>query len=74
MLWPNATVTCGSSSSVMVTALVAGVPAVTPVGSVAPKLSLTLSPSSSTVSVSAVKTKVFSVSPLPKVTLGGTPE
>ena len=35
----------------MVTALVAGVPAVTPVGSVAPKLSLTLSPSSSTVSV-----------------------
>ena len=58
----------------MVTVLVAGVPALTPSGSVAPKLSLTDSSSSSTASVSAVKTKVFSVSPLPKVTLGGTPE
>ena len=70
---PKLTVTDGTSSSVMLTALVAGVPALTPSGSV-PKLSLTLSPSSSTVSVSAVNVKVFSVSPLPKVTLGGTPE
>ena len=58
----------------MVTVLVAGVPAVTPVGSVGPKLRLTDSTSSSTVSVSAVKTKVFSVSPLLKVRLVGTPE
>ena len=58
----------------MVTVASSVVPAVTPSGSVVPKLSLTLSPSSSTVSWAAVKTKVFSVSPLPKVTLGGTPE
>ena len=45
-------------------------PAVTPEGRV-PKASLTLSPSSS---ASAVKVKDFSVSPLWKVTLVGTPE
>ena len=66
--------TDGTSSSVMVTALVAGLPAVTPVGSVAPKLSLTLSPSSSTVSWAAVKVNVLEVSPLSKVTFCGTPE
>ena len=76
MLWRNATVTCGASSSVMVTALTPWpvVPAVTPVGSVAPKLSLTLSPSSSTVSWAAVKVKDLEVSPLSKVTFCGTPE
>ena len=61
----------------MVTVLVAGVPAVTVtavVGSVAPKLSLTLSPSSSSVSWAAVKVKDLEVSPLPKVTFCGTPE
>ena len=56
---PKLTVTDGTSSSVMVTALVAGVPAVTPSGSEAPKLSLTLSPSSSTVSWAAVNVKDF---------------
>ena len=58
----------------MVTALVAVVPALTPSGSVAPKLSLTLSPSSSTVSWAAVKVKDLEVSPLSKVTFCGTPE
>ena len=60
----------------MVTVASSVVPAVTVTGVVGsvPKLSLTDSSSSSTASVSAVKTKVFSVSPLPKVTLGGTPE
>ena len=46
------------------------VPALTPSGSVAPKLSLTLSPSSST----AVNVKDLEVSPLSKVTFCGTPE
>ena len=58
----------------MVTVLVAGVLELTPSGSVAPKLSLTLSPSSSTVSVSAVNVKDLEVSPLSKVTFWGTPE
>ena len=57
----------------MVTVLVAGVTALTPAGSEAPKLSLTLSPSSSTVSVSAVNVKDSEVSPLSKVTFCGTP-
>ncbi len=48
-------------------------PAVTPVGS-APKVSLTLSPSSSVVSWVAVKVKVLEVWPLAKTTLAGTPE
>ena len=48
-------------------------PSVIPVGSV-PKVSLTDSPSSSTVSGVAVKVKVFSVSPELKTTLAGTPE
>ena len=39
-----------------------------------PKLTLTLSPSSLAVSCIAEKLKVFSVSPLLKTTLGGTPE
>ena len=58
----------------MVTALVAGVPALTPSGSVAPKLSLTLSPSSSSVSWAAVNVKDLEVSPASKVTFSGTPE
>ena len=49
------------------------VPSLTPVGRV-PKVSFTDSPSSSTVSAVAAKVKVFSVSPLLKVTLAGTPE
>ena len=71
---PKLTVTDGTSSSVMVTVASSGVPALTPSGSVAPKLSLTLSPSSSTVSVSAVNVKDSEVSPLSKVTFCGTPE
>ena len=58
----------------MLTMLAAGVPAVTPAGRLAPKLSSTLSPSSLTSSASAVKVKVLEVSPLLKVTLCGTPE
>ena len=48
-------------------------PFVTPSGR-APKVSFTLSPSSSTLSDAAVKEIVSSVSPDTKVTLGGTPE
>ena len=66
-------VTPAVSSSVMETTLSFVVPAVTPVGSV-PKVSLTDSPSSSTPSEAAAKEKVFSVSPLLKVKLVGTPE
>ena len=50
------------------------VPADTRSGSVLPKASRTLSPSSSTVSCVAEKVMLFSVSPLAKVTLDGTPE
>ena len=73
---PKLTVTEGTSSSVMVTVASSVVPAVTAIGVVGsvPNSSFTDSPSSSTLSVSAVKTKVFSVSPLLKVTLLGTPE
>ena len=46
----------------------------TPAGNALPKVSLTLSPSSSTLSWAAVKVKVCSVSVGPKVTLAGTPE
>ena len=49
------------------------VPELTRVGSV-PKASLTFSPSSSTVSSVAMKVMLFSVSPLLKVRLLGTPE
>ena len=52
----------------MVTALVAGVPALTPEGRLEPKESLTDSPSSSTVSWAAVKVKDLEVSPASKVT------
>ena len=68
----NDTVTCGSSSSVMLTVVVAGVPALTPVGSGVSKPSSTLSPSSSTVSAAALNVIVFDVSPSSKVTLAGT--
>ena len=47
--------------------------AVTPFGSV-PKVSFTLSPSSSSVSSMAVNVIVRDVSVAPKVTLAGTPE
>ena len=66
------TVPAGTSSSVMVTTLSSVVPAVTPSGKV-PNDSLTLSPSSSTSSAVAAKVKLFSVSPLAKFTLSGTP-
>ena len=65
--------TDGTSSSVMEMVVSLVVPSVTPVGRV-PKVSFTLSPSSSTLSEVAVKVKLFSVSPLLKVTLAGTPE
>ena len=48
------------------------VPSLTPVGRV-PKVSLTDSPSSSSVSAVALKVKVLEVSPLLKTTLAGTP-
>ena len=57
----------------METTLSLVVPSVTPVG-IAPKVSFTDSPSSSTLSEAAAKLKVFSVSVLLKVTLVGTPE
>ena len=49
------------------------VPAETRSGRV-PKLTLTLSPSSLSESEAAVKVNVFSVSPLLKTTVAGTPE
>ena len=69
----NDTVTCGSSSSVMVTVVSVGVPALTSGGRV-PKVSRTLSPSSSTVSCVAVKENAFEVSPALNITFAGTPE
>ena len=65
--------TAGSSLSLMETVVSLVVPAVTLEGSV-PKPSFTRSSSSSSVSSSAVKVNDFSVSPLWKVTLAGTPE
>ena len=70
---PKATVTDGSSSSVIETVLSFTLPALTPVG-IVPKVSFTLSPSSSTVSAVAAKVKLLEVSPVLKVTLVGTPE
>ena len=67
------TVTDGTSSSVMETTAWLVVPALTPDGNV-PKVSFTLSPSSSTSSAVAAKVMVVSVSPELKVTLAGTPE
>ena len=57
----------------MLTVVSFGEPALTLAGSV-PNPSLTLSPSSSTASAVAVKSKVFEVSPELKVTVAGTPE
>ena len=51
-----------------------GVTAVTALGSGAPKLNLTDSPSSSSSSCVAVTLNVTDLSPLSKVTLLGTPE
>ena len=70
---PNDTNTCGSSSSVMLTVVSVGVPALTPAGR-GPKVSFTLSPSSLALSWVALKVKVFAVSPDANVTLEGTPE
>ena len=68
------TATDGTSSSVMVTVVSSGVPALTRASGMEPNPSLTLSPSSSIVSCVAEKVMLFSVSPLWKVTLSGTPE
>ena len=57
----------------MLTLVSSVAPAPTPVGS-APKASFTLSPSSSSASWVAAKSKVLDVSPASKVTLVGTPE
>ena len=66
------TCTCGPSSSLIDTVVSAGLPALTPAGSV-PKPSFTLSPSSSTVSSVAVNVMLCSLSPLSNVTLASTP-
>ena len=58
----------------MLTVVVVGVTAVTPLGRLAPKLSCTPSSSSSTLSSVAMKVIVWLVSPEAKVTLDGTPE
>ena len=58
-------------SCLMVTIASLGLPSLTRASGIVSKESLTLSPSSSSVSVSAVKTKLFWVSPLSKVTFCG---
>ena len=70
---PKDTDTWGSSSSMMETVVSPFVPALTRGGSVS-NSSLTLSPSSSSVSCSAVKVNDLEVSPELNVTLDGTPE
>ena len=65
--------TCGSSLSVMATVASPVVPADTLPGRV-PKASFTLSPSSSTESLTLLKETVFSILPLLKVRLAGAPE
>ena len=60
------TVTLGTSSSLMETVVSGTLPLDTPAGRALPKVSLTLSPSSSTVSWVAVKVKVFSMSVGPR--------
>ena len=62
----------GASSSSIETTVSSSAPAVTRSGRV-PKVSFTLSPSSSTESSVAEKVKLFEVSPLSKVTELGTP-
>ena len=66
------TVTSGSSSSVIETVVLSLAPGFTP-GGRSPKVSFTLSSSSSMVSGVVVKVKVFSVSVGAKVTSAGTP-
>ena len=68
------TLTPGTSSSVIDTTLSLGVPALTPVGRFEPNPSLTLSPSSLSLSEAALNVMLFSVSPPLKTTLAGTPE
>ena len=68
------TVTCGSSSSAMATVVSSGAPGAHPRSASVPKASFTLSPSSSTSSAVALKVMLFSVSPLLKLTVAGTPE
>ena len=65
--------TLGTSSSDIETTAWDGLVEFTPTGRV-PKVSLTLSPSSSSVSSVAEKEKVFSVSPLLKTTVCGAIE
>ena len=71
---PKLTVTAGTSSSVMLTVVSSGVPALTRASGMEPNPSRTLSPSSSSVSCVALKSKDLDVSPLWKVTPDGTPE
>ena len=68
------TETPAPSSSVMLTVACVVVPSETAGGNVMPKLSLTLSSSSSTSSWMASKVMVCDICPVLKVTLGGTPE
>ena len=70
---PKLTVTEGTSSSVMLTVVSAGVPALSPPGSLSKPMT-TLSPSSSIASSVALTVKICSRSSGPKVTLAGTPE
>ena len=62
------------SSSSMLSVSSSVVPGRTRASGIVPKDSLTLSPSSSMSSWVTVNVKDLEVSPLPKVTLGGTPE
>ena len=69
MAEPKLTSTAGTSSSLMETVVSGTLPLDTPAGNGLSKVSLTLSPSSSTLSWVAVKVKVLEVSVGPKVTL-----
>ena len=70
--WANVTVTAGSSSSPISRVVWVLAPAVTRAGRLEPNPSLTLSSSSSTSSVVAVKARVFTTWPALKVRLDGT--
>ena len=70
---PKLTVTCGSSSSLMLTVVSLGEPSLTPAGRLDPNPSSTLSPSSSTVSWVAENVIVFDVSPGVEGHRGGHP-
>ena len=63
----------GSSSSVIVTVVVAGLPSITEPGSV-PNVTVTISSSSTRSSSPALKLNVADVAPRAMVTFAGTPE